>query len=142
MWLLIDPASFPALAGYHIGLIDETYAPDSQDLPVTDTDAQGRTLLAIPLARAPDTTFALKASITVGINDPSGHASLAGTEIPVRPAGKLIGIRPAFAGNAIDAGTEAAFDIAAVAPDGTRTAARICSAQSRATRFEWPRCTR
>ena len=39
--LVIDPAPFPALAGYRIGLIDETYAPDSKDLPVPDTDAQG-----------------------------------------------------------------------------------------------------
>ena len=41
MRLVIDPAPFPALAGYRIGLIDETYAPDSKDLPVPDTDAQG-----------------------------------------------------------------------------------------------------
>ena len=44
------------------------------------------------------------------------------TEIPVRPAGRLIGIKPAFADDAVDAGTEAAFDIAAVGPDGARIA--------------------
>ena len=76
--------------------------------------------LPIAIPRAPDTTHALKASITVGVNDPSGHASLATTEIPLRPAGKLLGIKPAFADGAIDAGTEAAFDIAAVGPDGAR----------------------
>ena len=95
MRLVIDPAPFPVLAGYRIGLDDETYAPDSKDLPLPDTDAQGHTTLAIALPRAPDTTHALKASITVGVNDPSGHASLATTEIPVRPAGRLIGIKPA-----------------------------------------------
>ncbi len=127
MRLVIDPSPFPVLAGYRIGLIDETYAPDAQDLPLPDTDAQGHSTLAIALPRAPDTTHALKASITVGVNDPSGHASLATTEIPVRPFGKLIGVKPAFAGNAIDAGTEAAFDIAAVGPDGARmeTKARL-----------------
>ncbi len=111
MRLVIDPAPFPSLAGYRIGLVDETYAPDAKDLTVPDTDAQGHSTLAIAVPRAPDTTHALKASITVGVNDPSGHASLASTEIPVRPAGKLIGIKPAFADNAVDAGTEAAFDI-------------------------------
>ena len=40
----------------------------------------------------------------------------------MRPAGQLIGIKPAFADDAVDAGTEAAFDIAAVNPDGARTA--------------------
>jgi uncharacterized protein YfaS (alpha-2-macroglobulin family) len=122
MRLVIDPSPFPALAGYRIGLEKETYAPDSQDLQVPDTDAQGHSTIAISIAHAPDTTHALKASITVGINDPSGHASLATTEVPVRPAGRLIGIKPAFANNAVDAGTEAAFDIAAVSPDGARVA--------------------
>jgi alpha-2-macroglobulin len=124
MRLLIDPAPFPALAGYRIGLVNETYAPDSQDLTLPDTDAQGHSTLAISVPRAPDTTHALKASITAGVNDPSGHASLAATEIPVRPSGRLIGIRPAFTDDAVDAGTEAAFDIAAVNPDGARTALR------------------
>ncbi len=30
MRLLIDPAPFPALAGYRIGLQNETYAPDAR----------------------------------------------------------------------------------------------------------------
>ncbi len=124
MRLLMDPAPFPALAGYRIGLIDETYAPDSKELALPDTDAQGRSTLAIDIPRAPDTTHALKASITAGVNDPSGHASLASAEIPVRPAGRLLGIKPGFADDAIDAGGEAAFDIAAVGPDGARVAAR------------------
>jgi hypothetical protein len=122
MRLVIDPAPFSVLAGYRIGLENETYAPESKDLLVPDTDAQGHTTLAISLPRAPDTTHALKASVTVGINDPSGHASLATTEIPVRPAGNLLGIKPTFTGNAIDAGTEAGFDLIAVGPDGARVA--------------------
>jgi uncharacterized protein YfaS (alpha-2-macroglobulin family) len=122
MRLVIDPAPFPVVAGYGVGLENETYAPDSKQLSVADTDAQGRTTLAISLPRAPDTTHALKASVTVGINDPSGHASLATTEIPVRPAGPLIGIKPAFTGRAVDVGTEAGFDLIAVAPDGARVA--------------------
>jgi alpha-2-macroglobulin len=122
MRLVIDPAPFPALAGYRIGLENETYAPEAKDLALPDTDAQGHTTLAVALPRAPDTTHALKASITVGINDPSGRASTATTEIPVRPSGRLFGIRPTFTGNAVNAGTEAAFEFIAVAPDGTRTA--------------------
>ena len=123
MRLVIDPAPFPALAGYRVGLENEVFAPDAKDLPVPDTDAQGHATLAVALQRAPDTTHPLKASVTVGINDPSGHAALAGTEIPVRPAGPLIGIRPAFTDGAVDAGAEAAFDLVAVGPDGARVAA-------------------
>src|SRR5579863_1472642 len=119
MRLLIDPAPFPALAGYLIGLVSETYAPDATELKVPDTDEQGHATVAIAVPRAPDITHPLKASITIGVNDPSGHASLATTEIPLRPAGNLIGIKPAFADNAVNAGTEAGFDIAAVNPAGT-----------------------
>ncbi|MDR3536978.1 MAG: alpha-2-macroglobulin [Acetobacteraceae bacterium] len=122
--LVVDPTPFPVLAGYRIGLENEVYAPDATDLKLPDTDAQGHTSLAIPLPTAPDTTHALKASVSVGVNDPSGHASLATTEIPVRPAGRLIGIKPAFAGGSVDAGTEAAFDVIAVNPDGTRAAVK------------------
>ena len=122
MRLLIDPTPFPVLAGYRIGLESETYAPDSKDLRCPTPTRRATRHSPSPCRARPDTTHALKASVTVGINDPSGHASLATTEIPVRPAGRLIGIKPAFSGNAVDAGTEAAFDVIAVAPDGTRAA--------------------
>ena len=56
------------------------------------------------------------------INDPSGHGSRAQTDIKLRPAGRLIGIKPLFKGRAVDAGTEAGFDVAAVDPDGKRVA--------------------
>ena len=52
MRLVVDPAPFPALAGYRIGLVSETYAPDAQDLTVPDTDQQGNATLAISLPRA------------------------------------------------------------------------------------------
>ncbi len=122
MRLLINPTPFPSLAGYFVGLINETYAPDASELNVPDTDEQGHTSVAIAIPRAPDTTHALKASITIGVNDPSGHASLATTEIPLQPPGNLIGIKPDFADFAVDAGTEAAFDIASVNPTGNRVA--------------------
>jgi alpha-2-macroglobulin len=120
MRLVVDPAPFPALAGYRVGLDGEVYAPDSHDLPLPDTDAQGHATLAIPLPRAPDTTHPLKLSLSVGVNDPSGHASVATAEIPLRPAGKLIGIKPGFDHGAVDANTDAAFDVIAVGPDGGR----------------------
>jgi len=122
MRLVVDPAPFPALTGFRIGLDGELYAPDSQSIDLPATDAQGRTTLAIRLPRAPDTSFALKAAIEATIDDPSGHGSRAATEVPVRPGGNLIGIKPGFAGYAVDASAEAAFEIAAVNPDGQRVA--------------------
>ncbi len=56
------------------------------------------------------------------MNDPSGHASRAVASIPLRPAGPVIGIKSDFPDGAVDAGAEAAFDIAAVDPSGARQA--------------------
>ncbi len=120
--LVVDPQPFPALAGYRIGLVNEIYAPDARDLNLPDTDGQGHTTLAISLGQAPDTTEALKAEIAVWVDDPSGHASRATTTVPVRGNNPFIGIKPAFPDDAVDANTEAGFDIAAVRPDGTPAA--------------------
>ncbi len=122
--LAVDPRPFPSLAGYQVGLVTETFAPNSVDVSLPDTDAEGHATLPITLATAPDTTYAVKAQIGVDINDPSGHAAHAEISVPVRPAGRLIGIKPLFADGAVNAGTEAAFDIAAVDPEGKRVATK------------------
>jgi uncharacterized protein YfaS (alpha-2-macroglobulin family) len=120
--LVIDPTPFAPFAAYHIGLIDETYAPDAIELALPDTDAQGHASLPIALARAPDTTQALKADIDVIVNDPSGHGSRATASIPVRGANPYIGIKPDFPDDAVDANTSAGFDIVALDPAGHRIA--------------------
>jgi uncharacterized protein YfaS (alpha-2-macroglobulin family) len=113
-----DP--FPTLAGYSVGLIGETYAPDAQNVNIANTDRAGHSSIAINVPRAPDTTHPIKASVAAEIDDPSGHASRGKIDIPVRPTNNLIGIKPGFADNAIDAGAEAPFDVIAVNPDGAR----------------------
>jgi uncharacterized protein YfaS (alpha-2-macroglobulin family) len=123
--LTVDPAPFPSLAGYRIGLEGEAFAPDTQNFDLADTDADGKTTLPVLLRRAPDTTHALKADLVAEINDPSGHGSKAALSVPVKPAGLLIGIKPLFAGDAVDAQTEAAFDIAAANPDGSPAGAKL-----------------
>lgn len=120
--LAIDETPFPALAGYRIGLIGETFAPSSEEVELADTDAEGRTSLSIALSRLPDTTRALKIEVEATINDPGGRGSRASLTLPVRPAGRLIGIKPGFAGGAVDANGEATFEIAAVDPAGARVA--------------------
>lgn len=113
-----DP--FPALKGYGVGLAGETYAPDAQDVDIADTDGEGHSTIAISVPRAPDTTHPIKASVTAEIDDPSGHASRGKIDVPVRPSGNLIGVKPDFADNAIDANAEAGFEVVAVNPDGAR----------------------
>ncbi len=122
--LMPDAAAFPALVGWKVGLVGEAYAPEERKIAIGDTDENGRTELSFDLGRLPDTTMPLKAAFDVAINDPAGRGANARFEIPVRPAGNLIGVKPVFADDAIDAGAEAAFDIAAFAPTGARTALR------------------
>ncbi|MCC6718570.1 MAG: alpha-2-macroglobulin family protein, partial [Acetobacteraceae bacterium] len=120
--LVADPAPFAALAGYRIGQLGEIYAPGARQIELPETDPQGATTLALNIARLPDTTFALKAELEIAVNDPAGRASRTTASIPVRPDGPLIGIKPLFPDNAVDAQAEAGFDIAAVGPDGARIA--------------------
>ncbi len=119
--LVLDPDPFPALSGYRIGLASETYAPDTRELEMADTDAEGRTTIPVLIEKAPDVTRPVKAEIDVEVDDPAGRASRASVSIAVRPSGPSIGIKPLFPDNAVDAGSEAAFDIAAVKPDGAPT---------------------
>lgn len=116
--LVADPEPPLALAGYAVGLEGELFAPDALTLDMPVTDAQGRATLPVLVAHAPDTTRPVRAELEVGVDDPSGRASRAQASLKVRPPGKLVGLKPLFAGRAIDAGGEAAFEIAAVAPDG------------------------
>ncbi|MBX6376664.1 MAG: alpha-2-macroglobulin family protein, partial [Acetobacteraceae bacterium] len=57
--------------------------------------------------------------------EPGGRASRARRAGPVRPPGTLIALRPAFEGGAVDEGAEAAFDIAAVSPEGRAVPATL-----------------
>jgi uncharacterized protein YfaS (alpha-2-macroglobulin family) len=116
-----DPVPPAALASFKVGLDSEEFAPQSLEITLPNTDKQGKSTLPILLKTAPDSTFPIRAEIDIGVDDPSGRASHTQVTIPVRPVAGFIGIKPAFDG-AIDAGTEAGFDIAAVDRDGKRVA--------------------
>ena len=60
--LVLDPDPFPALTGYHIGLVSETYAPHSRELEMAETDAEGHTTLPVTIDQAPDVTRPVKAA--------------------------------------------------------------------------------
>ena len=117
-----DPTPPAALAGYAIGVDGESVAPDALAIPLPATDRQGNATLPILLKSAPDSTAPVRAELDIAVDDPSGHASHTQLSIPIKPTSGFIGIKPAFQDGAIDAGAEAAFDIAAVGRDGARAA--------------------
>ena len=121
MRLVADPNPPAALAGFQVGVDGEEFAPESQDLEMPDTDAQGRSTLQILVKKAPDSTRPVRADVDVSVDDPSGRAAHAHASVPVRAAGTLIGIKPGFDGS-VDADAEAGFEVAAVSPSGQRVA--------------------
>ncbi|MFM7779271.1 MAG: alpha-2-macroglobulin family protein, partial [Alphaproteobacteria bacterium] len=123
--LLPDPEPFEAWRGWRFGLQDENFAPDLITQEIAPLDREGRGVVALTLPRAPDTTLPIKANVTLAIAEPGGRESRARIAVPVRAASLFPVLRPAFQGDAVDAGAEAAFDIAAVAPDGSAASARL-----------------
>ena len=139
--LTADAQPPAALDGFRIGIDGEEFAPDAQELDLPSTDEQGRTTLTVTIPRAPDSTRPVRAQLDVSVDDPSGRAVHAKTNVPVRPVSNLIGIKPLFDGGSVDANAEAAFEIAAVNPDGARIA---LPAKMRLVRErpDWRRVTR
>jgi uncharacterized protein YfaS (alpha-2-macroglobulin family) len=118
-----DPDPFPTLSGWHFGLVQEAPDPLRLDVAMPATDAAGRSTATLVLPRAPDTTRPLRATLSVAVSEPGGRPTRAVANFPVRGEGPYIGIRPAFTGSAIAAGTEAAFEIIAVDAEGRPVAA-------------------
>jgi uncharacterized protein YfaS (alpha-2-macroglobulin family) len=125
MRLLHDPEPFEAWRGWRFGLAQEQFAPDLLTFQIPETDAQGRTTLALDLPRAPDTTRPLRGEVTVSMSEPGGRETRTRFSLPIRARGTMVAVKPAFEHDAIDAGAEAAFDIAAVAPDGRAVAGAL-----------------
>jgi len=123
--LSLDPEPFEAWRGWRFGLADETFSPDLQTFDIEETDAQGRSTLVLNLPSAPDSTRPVKADVNVLMAEPGGRTSGTRFSLPVRARGTLLAIRPGFQGDAVDANTEAAFDIAAIDPDGAAIAATL-----------------
>ena len=123
--LSTDPEPFPAWRGWRFGLMEESFAPDVLAIELPETNAEGRATLPLLLPQAPDTTRPVKADVAVTVTEPGGRASGTRLSIPVRARGTLLAIRPAFEGGAVDDGAEAAFDVAAVNPEGTAIAGTL-----------------
>ncbi len=125
MRLLTDPEPFPDWRGWRFGLAQEQFAPDLITFEIPETDDQGRTTLTLDLPQAPDTTRPVKGEVSVSMAEPGGRETRTRFTVPVRSTRTLVAVRPGFENDAIDAGAEAAFDIAAVSPEGRAVAGTL-----------------
>ncbi|MCX8134071.1 MAG: alpha-2-macroglobulin family protein [Roseococcus sp.] len=106
---------FPDLPGFRFGLEEEGFAPGLITAELPETDADGRATLELSLPRAPDTTRPLRGELTVLVEEPGGRASRATLDIAVAAQPRLLGLR---APEAVDAGSEAGFEIVMTDPEG------------------------
>ncbi|MCO6418126.1 MG2 domain-containing protein [Siccirubricoccus sp. KC 17139] len=116
---------FEQYRDYVFGLVDEQYSPDLVPLEIEALDDQGNGKLEVTLPRVPDTTRPLRAELAIAIDEPGGRASRTSLTLPVRAAERMIGVKPRFADLAIDADSEAGFDILALDGDARPVAARL-----------------
>ncbi|WP_419897541.1 alpha-2-macroglobulin [Roseomonas sp. USHLN139] len=128
-------------AGWRFGLAEEPLNGGQIPGGLVQTDAEGKAVFRAELAEVPDVTRPLRASYTVSLADPNGRASRATVELPVLGRVPYIAIRPAFEGGSVDVNTEAGFDVALVAPDGSALSGRL-SARLVRERPEWRLVTR
>ncbi|MBR0673265.1 alpha-2-macroglobulin family protein [Neoroseomonas soli] len=125
MRLLTDPEPFPDWRGWRFGLAQEQFAPDLLTFEIPETNEQGATTLSLDLPQAPDTTRPVRGEVTVSMSEPGGRETRTRFSVPIRARGTLVAVRPAFENDAIDAGAEAGFDIAAVSPEGRAVAGTL-----------------
>lgn len=109
--------------GYHFGLADEETLGQRQplrELPRTDEDGHAEFEIAVP--ELPPSTKPLEATITIAMREAGGRAVEERLTLPVVAAGPMLGIRPTFAGGAVDEGGIASFDLIALDASGQRRA--------------------
>ena len=111
----------PEAPGYRFGLADEEVLGQRQALAgLPRTDAQGQATFEVATPDLPASTRPLEATLAVSVQETGGRAVEETLTLPVAAGGPMIGIRPAFPGNAVDEGGMASFDLIALDPAGER----------------------
>ncbi len=107
-------------AGYSFGRADDTASADRQPLGVVGTtDADGLATAEVSLPEPMASTRPMEAQILLRLVDTNGRTLERSLSRPVLAAVDRIGIKPQFtASDGLAEGSEAAFDIVAVSPEG------------------------
>ncbi|WP_281262073.1 MG2 domain-containing protein [Azospirillum thermophilum] len=136
-----DPLPYPQFKDYRFGLVQEQIDSRLETLEFPTTDAEGKSHIAVALPGLPDTSRPLRAEIRVTLAEPGGRPARKSVTVPVRSKSYAIGLRPQFRDGHIGEGQEAAFDLVALAPDGTPVAKQTLTwelVEERVT-FQWYR---
>ncbi len=134
---LADETTVPGLAGYSVGLDDETFEAVTKELEdVGNTDEAGKATLTVEVPAAA-VTRPIRAKIDVAVTEAGGRAVERLVTLPILPAGPVIGVKPRFSAGGLAAGSTAEFDVVAAQPDGTRRALKAMKWELMAVERRW-----
>ncbi|NVO28016.1 alpha-2-macroglobulin family protein [Donghicola sp. C2-DW-16] len=127
-----------SMPGYRFGRHDEPLKPVYSALPNgTVTDAEGMASIPVTIPVIPNADRPLKLTVTAQMTEGSGRPVEREITRNVTPATPLIGVKPLFDGT-LGEGSEAAFDLIAVGPDGKPMDMPIEWALNRiSTTYQW-----
>ncbi len=134
---LADDTTIPGLAGYTVGLDDETFesvTKELEELGTTDDAGHAELNVTIPPAAV---SRPLRAKIDVAVTEAGGRAVERVVTLPILPAGPVIGAKPRFSPGGLSAGGTAEFDLVSALPDGTRRAVKGMKWQLLAVDRRW-----
>lgn len=124
-----DDDPYPMHPGYRFGLADEPVEAVRIPLDETRTDAEGKANLELNLGEMPETVQPLQAVVQIEVQEFGGRPVIETLTLPVHDRALALGLKPLFADDQVSEGSEAAFEVIAVLPDGTRAAAQGLSYQ-------------
>lgn len=108
--------------GFVFGLEDEEAQPVRETLTeLPRTDETGAAGFAAALPALPSSTRPFEASFHIRMREGGGRAVEESLTLPMVPADPLIGVRPAFSGDALGPGATARFDVIALGENAERT---------------------
>ncbi|MDF3415257.1 alpha-2-macroglobulin family protein [Sulfitobacter sp. M57] len=124
--------------GYMFGRYDSAFRTRTRAIDRTMTDAAGDATLSLQLPKLDETPqIPLSAAVTLRVAEGSGRPVERRVNIPVTPAGVMIGIKPAFE-DVLPEGGQAAFDLIAVNPDGSAAQVPVRWTVNKVeTRYQW-----
>jgi uncharacterized protein YfaS (alpha-2-macroglobulin family) len=109
----------PGFPNYRFGLADERITAVRKTLEdLTDTDAQGRSEVAVRLPQIPRTARPLEADVLLRLREAGGRTIERKITLPVMTPETRVGIKPLFNGNEVGEGETASFDAVLVGADG------------------------
>ncbi len=115
-----------AFPGYEFGYADSDSEPESpttislSELPALDED--GKATIPVSLDEEPDTGLMHNAKVVVRMRENGGRAVERSLDIPVPPAGEMIGIKQNFEGGQASENSPVSFSVISADASGERTA--------------------